>query len=65
MPYVTVQLGQCGNQIGTEFFRTLSEDAFRTRGKSSRSTDEEFQAEVITRYVIPSENKLQAAVYYC
>jgi len=27
MSLVTVQLGQCGNQIGAEFFRTLHEEA--------------------------------------
>lgn len=27
MSLVTVQLGQCGNQIGAEFFRALHEEA--------------------------------------
>lgn len=42
MSIVTVQLGQCGNQIGAEFFRTLHEEAlagppsFRSRAQNVR-----------------------------
>ncbi|XP_062872504.1 tubulin delta chain [Trichomycterus rosablanca] len=34
MSVVTVQLGQCGNQIGTELFSTLYEDSAAARAKS-------------------------------
>ena len=51
MPYETVQLGQCRNLIGPEFFKTMAEDAFNPGSSSKRSIDEEYRSEVLSRYV--------------
>jgi len=50
MPFVTVQLGQCGNQIGTEFFQSLLEDAFKRSGCPDKA-EEEYRHEVTQRSV--------------
>lgn len=50
MPFVTVQLGQCGNQLGTAFFKSLIEDAFTNPKNCSRQSEEDYQCQVIGRY---------------
>lgn len=50
MPFVTVQLGQCGNQIGTEFFKSLTHDAFETSSGCGKAADEAYQTEILDRY---------------
>ena len=43
MPFVTVQLGQCGNQLGTEFFKSLVDDAFEAPNSYTKEATECYQ----------------------
>lgn len=42
MPIVTVQLGQCGNQIGHEVFNTICSDVRDTHGLCSKKENESY-----------------------
>lgn len=49
MPFVTVQLGQCGNQLGTEFFRSLINDAFCTSSGCPQQVEEVYRESLVER----------------
>jgi len=48
MPFITVQLGQCGNQLGTAFFNSLMNDTFGKDGSSQTSLDQ-YQKDLLDR----------------
>ena len=52
MSIVTVQLGQCGNQIGTDLFNLLMNDATEVPKYSSTETNlnKEYHQEVLGRF---------------
>ncbi|KAF6031861.1 TUBD1 [Bugula neritina] len=56
MPFITVQLGQCGNQLGTAFFNSLMNDTFGKDGSSQTSLDQ-YQKDLLDRFFIRNEAK--------
>lgn len=61
MSIVTVQLGQCGNQVGQELFEVISNDANDTQRKVySECSSERFFNETANRgkLAIPNDNKM-------
>uniref|UniRef100_A0A8C4X9L5 Tubulin delta chain n=1 Tax=Erpetoichthys calabaricus TaxID=27687 RepID=A0A8C4X9L5_ERPCA len=44
MSIVTVQLGQCGNQIGQELFDVISKDCHNAQGQSNKTETEAYRA---------------------
>uniref|UniRef100_A0A8D2AX95 Tubulin delta 1 n=1 Tax=Sciurus vulgaris TaxID=55149 RepID=A0A8D2AX95_SCIVU len=56
MSIVTVQLGQCGNQIGFEVFDTLFSDSHSSQGLCSKKENEAYQASCKERFFREEEN---------
>lgn len=56
MSIVTVQLGQCGNQIGFEVFDTLFRDSHCSQGLCSKRENEAYQASCKERFFREEEN---------
>ena len=53
MSVVTVQLGQCGNQIGSQFFKTVYSDAtgsFNSKSKSASSSNTAYRDVSLERF---------------
>lgn len=56
MSIVTVQLGQCGNQIGFEVFDALFNDSHCSGGLCSKRENEAYQASCKERFFSEEEN---------
>lgn len=56
MSIVTVQLGQCGNQIGFEVFDALFSDSHCPQGLCSKRENEAYQASCKERFFSEEEN---------
>lgn len=56
MSIVTVQLGQCGNQIGFEVFDALYTDSHCPQGLCSKRENEAYQASCKERFFSEEEN---------
>lgn len=56
MSIVTVQLGQCGNQIGFEVFDALFRDSHCSQGLCSKRENEAYQASCKERFFREEEN---------
>uniref|UniRef100_A0A8D2AY21 Tubulin delta chain n=1 Tax=Sciurus vulgaris TaxID=55149 RepID=A0A8D2AY21_SCIVU len=61
MSIVTVQLGQCGNQIGFEVFDTLFSDSHSSQGLCSKKENEAYQASCKERFFREEENGVPIA----
>ncbi|XP_069337191.1 tubulin delta chain isoform X2 [Eulemur rufifrons] len=61
MSIVTVQLGQCGNQIGFEVFDTLFSDSHSSQGLCSKRENEAYQASCKERFFSEEENGVPIA----
>uniref|UniRef100_A0A8C6A0P5 Tubulin delta chain n=2 Tax=Marmota TaxID=9992 RepID=A0A8C6A0P5_MARMA len=61
MSIVTVQLGQCGNQIGFEVFNTLFSDSHDFQGLCSKKENEAYQASCQERFFREEENGVPVA----
>ncbi|XP_023409291.1 tubulin delta chain isoform X2 [Loxodonta africana] len=61
MSIVTVQLGQCGNQIGFEVFDTLFSDSYCSQGLCSKKENEAYQASCKERFFSEEENGVLVA----
>lgn len=61
MSIVTVQLGQCGNQIGFEVFDALFNDSHCSRGLCSKRENEAYQASCKERFFSEEENGVPVA----
>uniref|UniRef100_A0AC11BKB1 Tubulin delta 1 n=1 Tax=Ovis aries TaxID=9940 RepID=A0AC11BKB1_SHEEP len=61
MSIVTVQLGQCGNQIGFEVFDALFNDSHCPRGLCSKKENEAYQASCKERFFSEEENGVPLA----
>ena len=61
MSVVTIQLGQCGNQIGFDLFKLIAFDASLTSRKSGLlpTSNDAYQDEVVERFFEESDNKKQ------
>uniref|UniRef100_A0A0K8RF30 Tubulin delta chain n=1 Tax=Ixodes ricinus TaxID=34613 RepID=A0A0K8RF30_IXORI len=61
MSIVTVQLGQCGNQIGFEVFDALFSDSHCTQGLCSKRENEAYQSSCKERFYNEEENGVPIA----
>ncbi|XP_007946055.1 tubulin delta chain [Orycteropus afer afer] len=61
MSIVTVQLGQCGNQIGFEVFDTLFSDSHCSQGLCSKKENEAYQTSCKERFFNEQENGVLVA----
>ncbi|XP_003795643.1 tubulin delta chain isoform X1 [Otolemur garnettii] len=61
MSIVTVQLGQCGNQIGFEVFDTLFSDSHSSQGLCSKRENEAYRASCKERFFSEEENGVPIA----
>nr|KAF6417554.1 tubulin delta 1 [Molossus molossus] len=61
MSIITVQLGQCGNQIGFEVFDTLFSDSHCPQGLCSKRENEAYQASCKERFFSEEENGVPIA----
>ncbi|XP_047565279.1 tubulin delta chain isoform X3 [Lutra lutra] len=61
MSVVTVQLGQCGNQIGFEVFDALYTDSHCPQGLCSKRENEAYQASCKERFFSEEENEVPIA----
>ncbi|NWQ66594.1 TBD protein, partial [Neopipo cinnamomea] len=61
MSIVTVQLGQCGNQIGHEVFHTLCSDIRGTHGLCSRKENQSYQDACKERFFWEEESGVPVA----
>ncbi|XP_022365344.1 tubulin delta chain isoform X4 [Enhydra lutris kenyoni] len=61
MSVVTVQLGQCGNQIGFEVFDALYTDSHCPQGLCSKRENEAYQASCKERFFSEEENGVPSA----
>nr|XP_045014891.1 tubulin delta chain [Jaculus jaculus]XP_045014892.1 tubulin delta chain [Jaculus jaculus]XP_045014893.1 tubulin delta chain [Jaculus jaculus] len=61
MSIVTVQLGQCGNQIGFEVFDTLFTDSHSSQGLCSKRENEAYQASCQERFFREEESGVLVA----
>ncbi|XP_072163377.1 tubulin delta chain-like [Diadema setosum] len=61
MSIVTVQLGQCGNQIGLSFFQTLMSDISHDGLASRKKDNHEYQSESLEKFFYQSELKPESA----
>ncbi|XP_022408260.1 tubulin delta chain isoform X2 [Delphinapterus leucas] len=61
MSIVTVQLGQCGNQIGFEVFDALFSDSHCPQGLCSKRENEAYQASCKERFFSEEENGVPIA----
>ncbi|ESP01497.1 hypothetical protein LOTGIDRAFT_225368 [Lottia gigantea] len=50
MSMITVQLGQCGNQIGGQLFSTIADDITSTKHMVTANKNREYGEEVVRRY---------------
>ena len=50
MSVVTVQMGQCGNQLGYEFFSSLAEDMAPGSGSMGAAQESAYQAAASDRF---------------
>ncbi len=59
MSLITVQLGQCGNQVGTEFFDLLMKDATEIPKYSSLSSwqNQDYKQQVMQRFFTEEKTK--------
>lgn len=59
MSIVTVQLGQCGNQIGTDLFNLLMNDATEVPKYSSAETklNKDYHQDVLERFFTTNDTK--------
>lgn len=56
MSIVTVQLGQCGNQIGREVFNAICSDVHGTHGLCSKKENESYHDACKERFFIEAES---------
>ncbi|XP_053223030.1 tubulin delta chain isoform X1 [Podarcis raffonei] len=61
MSIITIQLGQCGNQIGREVFDTICTDFRSTHGLCSKKENESFQAACKERFFSEEKSRVLAA----
>ncbi|XP_006832430.1 PREDICTED: tubulin delta chain isoform X2 [Chrysochloris asiatica] len=61
MSIVTVQLGQCGNQVGFEVFDALYSDSYCSQGLCSKKENEAYQASCKERFFSEEENGVLVA----
>ncbi|XP_054992403.1 tubulin delta chain-like [Sorex araneus] len=61
MSIVTVQLGQCGNQIGFEVFDALFRDSYYLEGLCSKKENEAYQASCKERFFSEEKNEVPVA----
>nr|XP_034995922.1 tubulin delta chain isoform X2 [Zootoca vivipara] len=61
MSIITIQLGQCGNQIGREVFNTICTDFRSTNGLCSKKENESFQAACKERFFSEEKPRVLAA----
>uniref|UniRef100_A0A452GNU6 Tubulin/FtsZ GTPase domain-containing protein n=1 Tax=Gopherus agassizii TaxID=38772 RepID=A0A452GNU6_9SAUR len=61
MSIVTVQLGQCGNQIGYEVFNAICNDFHSTHGLCSKKENESYQEACKERFF--SEEKTGGTIF--
>uniref|UniRef100_A0A8D2N6P7 Tubulin delta chain n=1 Tax=Zonotrichia albicollis TaxID=44394 RepID=A0A8D2N6P7_ZONAL len=61
MSIVTVQLGQCGNQIGHELFSALCRDSRGTHGLCSNNENQSYQDSCKERFFCEEESAVPAA----
>ncbi|XP_064585287.1 tubulin delta chain isoform X2 [Zonotrichia leucophrys gambelii] len=61
MSIVTVQLGQCGNQIGHELFSALCSDSRGTHGLCSKNENQSYQDSCKERFFCQEESAVPAA----
>ncbi|XP_074413432.1 tubulin delta chain isoform X2 [Zonotrichia albicollis] len=61
MSIVTVQLGQCGNQIGHELFSALCRDSHGTHGLCSKNENQSYQDSCKERFFCQEESAVPAA----
>ncbi|XP_055982574.1 tubulin delta chain [Sorex fumeus] len=61
MSIVTVQLGQCGNQIGFEVFDALFRDSYCLEGLCSKRENEAYQASCKERFFSEEKNGVPVA----
>ncbi|XP_060139030.1 tubulin delta chain isoform X2 [Zootoca vivipara] len=61
MSIITIQLGQCGNQIGREVFDTICTDFRSTHGLCSKKENESFQAACKERFFSEEKPRVLAA----
>lgn len=50
MAVVTVQVGQCGNQLGKQFFSTLMEDVVSNSSATNSRSDKMYEDDVLERF---------------
>lgn len=50
MSIITIQLGQCGNQVGHEIFDAICKDAHSARGFCSKKENDSYQAACKERF---------------
>ncbi|XP_067927911.1 tubulin delta chain-like [Watersipora subatra] len=63
MPFVTVQLGQCGNQLGTQFFKSLIDDALDETTGCSKQANEDYQQVLLDRFFTDNAGKSGTHIY--
>ena len=51
MSLITIQLGQCGNQIGGQFYSTILQDIHSKKTQVSTRANEDYIEESIERFV--------------
>ncbi|XP_054858058.1 tubulin delta chain isoform X2 [Eublepharis macularius] len=61
MSVITIQLGQCGNQVGREVFHAISKDLHSTHGLCSRKENDAYQAASKERFFSQEETGVPAA----
>ncbi|KAM9176766.1 tubulin delta chain isoform 2-T2 [Mergus octosetaceus] len=61
MSLVTVQLGQCGNQIGREVFNAICSDVYGTHGLCSKRENESYHDACKERFFIEAESGVPVA----
>ncbi|MGH0159944.1 UNVERIFIED_CONTAM: hypothetical protein FKN15_046223 [Acipenser sinensis] len=61
MSIVTVQLGQCGNQIGQELFNVISSDAHSSRGQCPKTESEAYSICSQERFFSEGQNGAASA----
>uniref|UniRef100_A0A8B9T721 Tubulin delta chain n=1 Tax=Anas platyrhynchos TaxID=8839 RepID=A0A8B9T721_ANAPL len=61
MSLVTVQLGQCGNQIGREVFNAICSDVHGTHGLCSKKENESYHDACKERFFIEAESGVPVA----
>lgn len=64
MSIVTVQIGQCGNQIGEKIFETIASDCFEYKAQtaSDRTLNGSYVSESLQRFFAECESETDALV---